>query len=68
MENPERVFTRETLLNRLFGYNYISDTNIVDVHISHLREKIGDRSARLIRTRYGIGYYFYPGEEIENME
>ena len=68
MENPERVFTRETLLNRLFGYNYVNNTNIIDVHISHLREKIGDRSANIIRTRYGIGYYFYPGEEIENTE
>ncbi len=63
MENPERVFTRETLLSRLFGYNYISDTNIIDVHISHLREKIGDKSAKIIRTRYGIGYYFNPKEE-----
>ena len=60
MEHPERVFTRETLLSRLFGYNYISDTNIIDVHISHLRVKIGDKSGKLIRTRYGIGYFFYP--------
>ena len=63
MEYPKRVFTRETLLSRIFGYNYVSDTNIIDVHISHLREKLGDKSAKLIRTRYGIGYTFNPGED-----
>ncbi len=63
MENPKRVFTRETLLNRIFGYNYISDTNIIDVHISHLRSKLNDKQGRFIKTRYGIGYMFDPGEE-----
>ncbi|RLB05343.1 MAG: DNA-binding response regulator [Deltaproteobacteria bacterium] len=62
MRHPRRVFTRETLLNRIWGYDYAGDTNIVDVHISHLRDKIGDKPPCLIRTHYGVGYAFYPGE------
>lgn len=63
MRHPQRVFTRETLLNRVWGYNYMGDSNIVDVHLSHLRAKIGDRPPRLIRTIYGVGYIFDPGGE-----
>jgi len=64
MRHPRRVFTRETLLNRVWGYNYMGDTNIVDVHISHLRDKIADKPPRMIRSHYGVGYAFYPeGEE-----
>ena len=59
MRHPRRVFTRETLLNRVWGYEYVGDTNVVDVHVSHLRSKIGDRPPRLIRTIYGVGYAFY---------
>ncbi|RKY03792.1 MAG: DNA-binding response regulator [Spirochaetes bacterium] len=60
MKHPRRVFTRETLINRVLGYNYIGETNVIDVHVSHLRDKIGDRPPRLIRTHYGVGYAFYP--------
>ena len=63
MRHPRRVFTRETLLNRIWGYDYVGNTNIVDVHVSHLRDKIGDKPPRLIRTHYGVGYAFYPEEE-----
>ncbi len=64
MSHPRRVFTRETVLNRVWGYNYAGDSNIVDVHLSHLRQKIGDKPPRLIRTLYGVGYAFYPdGDE-----
>lgn len=63
MRNPKRVFTRENLLNRIWGYNYVGDTNIVDVHVSHLRNKLGDRPPKLIRTHYSIGYAFYPNGE-----
>ncbi len=56
MRHPKRVFTRETLLNRIFGYDFIGDTNTVDVHISHLRDKIRDKPPKLIRTVYGSGY------------
>ncbi len=57
MRHPRRVFTRETLLNRIWGYDYVGDTGVVDVHISHLRNKIGPH---LIRTIYGVGYAFHP--------
>ena len=62
MRYPRRVFTRETLLNRVLGYDYDGGTNIIDVHISHLRNKLGDRPPRLIRTIYAVGYAFYPEE------
>ncbi len=57
---PCRVFTRETLLNRALGYDFEGETNVIDVHISHLRQKLKDRPPRLIRTIYGVGYSFYP--------
>ncbi len=60
MQHPQRVFTRETLLNRVWGYHFVGDANIVDVHVSHLREKLGDKPPRLIRTHYGVGYSFHP--------
>jgi len=59
---PRKAFTRETLLNRVLGYDYDGGTNIIDVHISHLRKKIGDTEAGIIRTIYGIGYAYYPQE------
>ncbi len=62
MRHPRRVFTRDTLLNRVWGYEYVGDTNVVDVHVGHLREKIGDRAKRLIRTVYGVGYSFRPDD------
>ncbi len=63
MRHPKRVFTRETLLNRIFGYDFSGDTNIVDVHISHLRDKIQDKPPRLIRTIYGSGYSLHRDKE-----
>ncbi len=60
MSHPRRVFSKETLLNRVWGYDYTGDTSVVEVHISHLRDKIGDRPPRLIRTVYGVGYAFHP--------
>ncbi len=63
MRHPYRVFTRETLLNRVLGYDFDGGTNVIDVHISHLRKKLGDRPARLIRTVYGVGYSFQPGDD-----
>ncbi len=62
IRHPHRVFTRETLLNRVLGYDYNGGTNIIDVHISHLRHKLKDRKTALIRTIYGVGYSFYPAE------
>jgi DNA-binding response OmpR family regulator len=63
MQHPHRAFTRETLLNRVLGYDYDGGTNIIDVHISHLRKKLGDSKANLIRTIHSVGYAFYPVEQ-----
>lgn len=62
MRHPRKVFTRETLLNRVLGYDFDGGTNIIDVHISHLRKKIGDSKASLIRTIHSVGYTFYSEE------
>ena len=56
--SPNRVFTREQLLERIWGYEYIGDTRTVDVHIKRLREKLGDHEAWQIATIWGIGYKF----------
>ncbi|NPV69480.1 MAG: response regulator transcription factor [Firmicutes bacterium] len=59
-QNPGKVFTRETLLDRVWGYEYAGDTRIVDVHVSHLREKIEEdpKSPAFVKTVRGIGYKF----------
>lgn len=56
--SPNQVFTREQLLDHIWGYEYIGDTRTVDVHIKRLREKIGDHSSWNLRTVWGIGYKF----------
>jgi len=58
--NAGRVMTRDALLNHLWGYTYAGDTRIVDVHISHLREKIEDnpKNPAYIKTVRGVGYKF----------
>lgn len=56
--SPNQVFTREQLLDHIWGYEYIGDTRTVDVHIKRLREKIGDHPSWRITTVWGIGYKF----------
>jgi len=56
--SPNQVFTREQLLDQIWGYEYIGDTRTVDVHIKRLREKIHDHPAWKISTIWGIGYKF----------
>lgn len=56
--SPNRVFTREQLLDRIWGYEYIGDTRTVDVHIKRLREKINDHDTWKISTIWGVGYKF----------
>lgn len=56
--SPNHVFTREQLLDQLWGYEYIGDTRTVDVHIKRLREKIKDHASWKISTIWGIGYKF----------
>ena len=56
--SPNHVFTREQLLDQIWGYEYIGDTRTVDVHIKRLREKIKDHADWKIATIWGIGYKF----------
>ena len=56
--SPNHVFTREQLLDQIWGYEYIGDTRTVDVHIKRLREKIKDHDAWKISTIWGVGYKF----------
>lgn len=56
--SPNHVFTREQLLDQIWGYEYIGDTRTVDVHIKRLREKIKDHSSWKLATIWGIGYKF----------
>jgi len=56
--NPNHVFTREQLLDKIWGYEYIGDTRTVDVHIKRLREKINDHDSWKISTIWGVGYKF----------
>ena len=58
MSNVGRVFTRETLLSRVWGYEYFGGVRTVDVHIRRLRAKLGEDHARLIETVRGVGYRF----------
>ena len=55
---PNRVFTREQLLDHIWGYEYLGDTRTVDVHIKRLREKFGENDAWAISTVWGVGYKF----------
>ena len=56
--SPIQVFTREQLLDQIWGYEYIGDTRTVDVHIKRLREKIKDHATWGLATVWGIGYKF----------
>lgn len=56
--SPNHVFTREQLLDQIWGYEYIGDTRTVDVHIKRLREKIKDHANWKLSTIWGIGYKF----------
>ena len=61
--NPGIVLTRERLMEKVWGYEYIGDTRTVDVYIRHLREKLADNaeSPRFIQTVRGVGYLFKAG-------
>ena len=56
--SPNQVFTREQLLDNIWGYEYVGDTRTVDVHVKRLREKIKDKPTWSIATVWGIGYKF----------
>ena len=60
MRNPRRVYSRESLMNVVWGYTYAGDYRTVDVHIRRLREKLEENPAEPdhIMTKWGVGYYF----------
>ena len=60
MRNPNRVYSRENLLDTIWAYEYRSDIRTVDVHIRRLREKLEENPAepKHIMTKWGVGYYF----------
>ena len=60
MRNPGKVYSREALLDLVWGYDYLGDSRTVDVHIRRLREKLerDPASPELILTKWGVGYYF----------
>lgn len=60
MKNPRRVYSRETLMDIVWGYTYAGDYRTVDVHIRRLREKLEQKPAEpeYIMTKWGVGYYF----------
>ncbi|MEE3467627.1 MAG: response regulator transcription factor [Eubacterium sp.] len=58
VSHPNKVFSREELLDRIWGYEQSSETRTVDVHIKRLREKLGERETYSIATIWGIGYRF----------
>ena len=64
MKNPRRVYSRESLMDLVWGYSYAGDYRTVDVHIRRLREKLEPDPANpvYIMTKWGVGYYF-KGEE-----
>lgn len=60
INNPNKVYSREKLLNDVWGYEYLGDVRTVDVHVRRLREKIETTPSdpKYIHTKWGVGYYF----------
>ena len=60
VQNPQKVYSRENLLNIVWGYEYLGDVRTVDVHIRRLREKIETNPSepKYVHTKWGVGYYF----------
>ena len=56
--HPNKVFTRDALLDKIWGYDYIGDTRTVDVHIKRIREKLNKNDKWSVKTIWGVGYKF----------
>lgn len=63
MAHPRQVFSRDVILNRIWGYEYLGDTNVIDVNIRYLREKLDDADRTLIRSVRSIGYSLEPPDD-----
>ena len=68
MRNPGRVYSRENLLNVVWGYEYVGDYRTVDVHVRRLREKLelDPANPEYIRTKWGVGYFLSPRGDNKN--
>ena len=64
IKNKGNILTRELLLDKIWGYEYIGETRTVDVHIRHLRKKVesDDKNPQYIQTIRGVGYKFTSNE------
>jgi DNA-binding response OmpR family regulator len=62
LSNLDKVFTREALLNEIWGFDFYGDVRTVDSHVARLRTKLGQWGTDHIKTIYGIGYKIEPGE------
>ncbi|MFO7610872.1 MAG: response regulator transcription factor [Clostridia bacterium] len=69
MSDPGRVFTRDVLLDKIWGYEYIGETRTVDVHIRYLRRHLGDNGPffKYIDTVRGLGYKFIDSSEVSDV-
>ena len=63
VQHPKQVFSREQLLENVWGYDFYGDDRTVDVHIKRLRKKIGQNEHDFFQTVWGVGYKFVEDEE-----
>lgn len=56
MRNPNRVLNREQILSNIWDFSFDSFSNVVDVHITNLRKKLGDKNGEIVKTVHGVGY------------
>ncbi len=61
--HENKVFTREQLLEQVWGFDFFGDSRTVDVHVKRIREKLGEREAWQIKTVWGVGYKFESGRD-----
>ena len=64
VQHPGRVFSRRALIEEVWGANWVGDEHLVDVHVLHVRQKLGDSADRqqFVRTVRGVGYRIGTGE------
>ncbi|HET7559531.1 MAG TPA: response regulator transcription factor [Limnochordia bacterium] len=63
MQNPNQVLSKQVLLDRVWGFDFFGDQNVVEVYVRYLREKLDDADRRLIQTVRGVGYRLGLGQE-----
>lgn len=65
IDNIGRVYSREQLLDDIWGFDYFGDTRTVDSHVARLRTKLGDWGNKYLKTVYGVGYKIQDSDENE---